>query len=94
MTVGKSALLTAGLVAVFALGIMSGPTIREHWSKVSAPEAAVATPAAEASAEFGARTVSDQIMLPRVPNWLGSMLCQASSRTVGRCFLGPIPSIQ
>jgi hypothetical protein len=55
MTVGKSAVLTAGLVAVFALGIMSGPTIREHWSKVSAPEAAVATPAAEPSAAAPAK---------------------------------------
>ena len=49
MTVGKTALLTAGFVAVFALGILTGPTIRGQWSKVTAPEATVATAAAEPS---------------------------------------------
>ena len=29
-----------------------------------------------------------------VPNAFGSMLCQASSRTVGRSVCGPTPSIQ
>ncbi len=55
MTVAKTALFTAGLAAVFALGIMTGPTIREHWSEVSAPEATVATPAAEPSAPVPAK---------------------------------------
>jgi hypothetical protein len=53
MTVGKASLLTAGLVAVFALGIMAGPTIRDHWSTMSttnAPEATAAAPAVEPDA--------------------------------------------
>ena len=29
-----------------------------------------------------------------VPNWFGSRLCQASSRTVGRPDCGPMPSSQ
>jgi hypothetical protein len=49
MTVGKTALLTAALVAVFALGIITAPTIREHWSHGSAPAATMTTPAAEPS---------------------------------------------
>jgi len=55
MTVGKTVLFTAGLVAVFALGIISGPTIHDHWSNASAPEAAVATPAPEPSAPAPAK---------------------------------------
>jgi hypothetical protein len=55
MTVGKTGLLTAGLVAVFALGVMTGPTIRDNWSKRKAPEATVATPAVESSASAPVR---------------------------------------
>jgi hypothetical protein len=50
MTVGKTGLLTTGLVAVFALGVMTGPTIRDNWSRMNAPEATVAAPAVEPSA--------------------------------------------
>ena len=50
MTVGKAGLLTAGLVAVFALGVMTGPTIRDNWYRMNAPEEAVAAPPAEKSA--------------------------------------------
>ena len=50
MTIGKAGLLTAGLVAVFALGVMTGPTIRDNWSKMNAPEATAAAPAAEPGA--------------------------------------------
>jgi len=50
MTVGKTGLLTVGLVAVFALGVMTSPTIRENWSKRIAPEATVEAPAVEPSA--------------------------------------------
>ena len=50
MTVGKVGLLTAGFVGVFALGVMTGPTIRENWSRTNAPETAVAAPTAERSA--------------------------------------------
>jgi len=49
MTVGKASLLTAGLVATFALGVESGPTIRNSWSQRNAPEAAVTTQAVEQS---------------------------------------------
>ena len=47
MTVGKAGLLTAGFVAAFALGVMTGPTIRDNWSRTNAPEAAVAAPSIE-----------------------------------------------
>jgi hypothetical protein len=50
MTVGKTGLLTAGLVAVFALGVMTGPTIRDTWSNRNTPEATVAAPAVETNA--------------------------------------------
>ena len=50
MTVGKSGLLTAGVVGAFALGVMTGPTIRDNWSRTNAPEAAVAAPSIEESA--------------------------------------------
>jgi hypothetical protein len=58
MTVGKAGLLTAGFVTVFAVGVMTGPTIRDTWSKsdnwskskMNAPEATVAAPAVEPSA--------------------------------------------
>ncbi|MGE5815747.1 MAG: hypothetical protein ACM36C_14760 [Acidobacteriota bacterium] len=50
MTVAKAGLLTAGLAAMFAVGVMTGPTIRDTWSKMNAPEATVAAPAVERSA--------------------------------------------
>jgi hypothetical protein len=50
MTVGKAALLSAGLVAVFALGVMTGPTVQHNLAEMNAPEAAVPAPTAESSA--------------------------------------------
>jgi hypothetical protein len=50
MTVGKAALLSAGLVAVFALGVMTGPTVQDNLAKMNAPEATASAPAAEPSA--------------------------------------------
>jgi hypothetical protein len=50
MTVGKAGLLTAGFVGVFALGVMTGPTIRDNWSRTNAPDSTVAGPSTEASA--------------------------------------------
>jgi len=50
MTIGKAGLLTAGFVAVFALGVATGPTIRDDWSRMRAPQAAVAAPTADTSA--------------------------------------------
>jgi hypothetical protein len=50
MTVAKNGLLAAGLVAVFALGVLTGPTIRDNWPGMKAPEATVAAPAVEPSA--------------------------------------------
>jgi len=38
MTSGKAALLTASLVGVVALGIVTAPTIRHSWSAMNAPE--------------------------------------------------------
>ena len=48
MTVRKAGLLTAGVVAVFALGVVTGPTIRDNWSRTNAPEA-VAAPVHESA---------------------------------------------
>ena len=45
MTVGKTGLLLAGLVAVFAVGVMTGPTIGDNWSRMHPPNATVAAPA-------------------------------------------------
>jgi hypothetical protein len=50
MTFGKAGLLTAGFVATFALGVMTGPTIRDNWYGMDAPAQAVAAQPAEASA--------------------------------------------
>ena len=50
MTVGKAGLLTAGFVAAFAVGVMTGPTIRDNWPRMNAPRAAVAPPSIETSA--------------------------------------------
>ena len=50
MTFGKAGLLTAGFVATFALGVMTGPTIRDNWYGIEAPEEAVAAQPVETSA--------------------------------------------
>jgi hypothetical protein len=50
MTVRNASLLTAGFVAMFALGVMTSPTIRDYWSTMNAPEATAAAPAVERSA--------------------------------------------
>lgn len=42
MTVGKAVLLTAGFAAAFTLGVMAGPTIRDTWYRMNAPEEVVA----------------------------------------------------
>ena len=47
MTFGKAGLITTGFVAAFTLGVMTGPTIRDNWSRMSAPEEAVAVRPAE-----------------------------------------------
>lgn len=47
MTVAKAGLLSAGFVAVFAAGVMTGPTILDNWSTNTAPDTTVAAPAAE-----------------------------------------------
>ena len=48
--VGKAGLITAGFVAAFAVGVMTGPTIRDNWDQMNAPEEAVAVQPAEKSA--------------------------------------------
>jgi hypothetical protein len=50
MTVAKVGLLTAALIAVVALGIVTGPTIRDHWSRMNAADETTAAPAAGAPA--------------------------------------------
>jgi hypothetical protein len=44
MTVAKAGLLTAALVGVVVLGVMAGPTIRDSWSKMNAPDTTTASP--------------------------------------------------
>jgi uncharacterized membrane protein len=46
MTVGKAVLLTVVLVAVFIVGVISGPTIHQRWSDETAPATTVSAPAA------------------------------------------------
>src|SRR5262249_39068417 len=46
MTSGKAALLTAGVVGVVALGVVTAPTIRNHW-KMNAPAATASAPATD-----------------------------------------------
>src|SRR5262245_30621285 len=48
MTGGKAALWTAGLVGVVALGVVTGPAIRDNWSKAMAPST-VSAPAVESA---------------------------------------------
>jgi hypothetical protein len=50
MTFRKAGLLTTGFVAAFAVGVMTGPTIRDNWSRMNAPEEAAAAQPAEKSA--------------------------------------------
>jgi hypothetical protein len=46
MTTGKAALLTAGLVGVVALGVVTAPTIRDHWTtKMNTPAMTASAPA-------------------------------------------------
>jgi hypothetical protein len=55
MTFGKGGLLTTGVVAAFAVGVMTGPTIRNSWHRTNVPEAAVATRPAEEPAPAPAK---------------------------------------
>jgi hypothetical protein len=54
MTVGKATLLTAGLVGVFTLGVVTSPTIRDHWTH-NAPHSQAAAPATDTSAPAPAK---------------------------------------
>ena len=47
MTFGKAAWLTVSFVAALALGILTGPTIRDSWQKMQAPEQSAAAQPAE-----------------------------------------------
>jgi len=58
MTLGKASLLTGGLVAMFALGVGSGPALRDSWSHTRVAEPAVATPGATADADSPATPVA------------------------------------
>ena len=56
MTAGKAVLLTAGFVAAFTLGVMAGPTIRDTWHRMNAPEEKVAVQPAEKGAPAQVKT--------------------------------------
>jgi hypothetical protein len=70
MTIRNTTLLTAAVAGAFALGIVSGPTIRDQWSKTKAPEANVmnapehpaATPTPAAESRTPARVKTEQPM--------------------------------
>ena len=49
MTFGKAGLLTTGVAAAFVVGVVTGPTIRDSWHSMKAPEASVAARPAEKS---------------------------------------------
>jgi len=61
MTSGKAGLLTAGFVVVFALGVMTAPTIRDSWTRANAPEAAVAAPPVVESAPVPVKAEDPQL---------------------------------
>jgi hypothetical protein len=65
MTVAKASLLTGGFVAVFALGVMTSPTIRHDWSRMNVPEAAVATPPVEPITQTAPEPVKAEPSAPR-----------------------------
>ena len=56
MSAGKAVLLTIALVAVFIVGVITGPTIHDRWSKATAPAATVSAPAAEPETAAPAKT--------------------------------------
>jgi hypothetical protein len=56
MTVGKAVLLTVALVAVFIVGVITGPTLHDRWSKATEPTATVSAPAAEPVTPAPAKT--------------------------------------
>jgi hypothetical protein len=49
MTSGKAALLTASLVGVVALGVVTAPTIRNHWTNMNTPAATASAPATDSA---------------------------------------------
>jgi hypothetical protein len=46
MTLRKTGLVAAGLVAAFAVGAITAPTIRDSWQRMDAPEQTVTAPRA------------------------------------------------
>ena len=56
MTFRNAASLTIGFVAAFAVGVMTGPTIRDNWYRTSAPEQATAAQPVEQSAPAPVKT--------------------------------------
>ena len=56
MSVGKAVLFTVTLVAVFIVGVITGPTIHQRWSDETAPAATVSAPAAEPVTPAPAKT--------------------------------------
>ena len=61
MTFGKAGLITAGLVAVFALGVMTGPTIRDNWNQMNAPEETAAAQPAEKARPHQSRPTGQRL---------------------------------
>ena len=95
MTFGKAGLVTAGFVAAFAVGVMTGPTIRDNWDRTKAPEETVVAqpetsapapvkagpaPRAKASAEtVASKNASDGIWSMPVNFWEPKMRDRAKA---------------
>lgn len=84
MTVGKAGLLTAGLVAMVTLGVVMAPSIHDSWSKMTAPHATAAAPAADSSAASAAAPVKAARTAPRARTHAAAAARNASNsvRTV------------
>jgi hypothetical protein len=77
MTVGKAGLLMAGFVAMFAVGVMTGPTIRDNWSRMNAPQAPMDAP----QAPVAAPSVEKSAPAPAKPDRPAARTRSSSSRT-------------
>jgi hypothetical protein len=62
MRTGKAVAFIVTFVAVFIVGVITGPTIRDRWSKVNAPAATVEQPSAPARQPAGAARVKPKPM--------------------------------
>ena len=86
MTVGKAVLLTVALVAVFIVGVITGPTIHDRWSKATEPVVTVPAPAAEpvipAPAKTTARKPRSKPSLPKADDVVAAKKAPDTIQTI------------